>query len=220
MSATERRRPRRGFTLVESMMASVLLAFSVVGVSGVILSSYAHDRQSIARRDAVAAANALMSELTALPFVAGSATDVGLTDFSSYSDTTTSSNGKSATAQAAQNKGKTTAAATASGQAGLVSGVLGLVNGLLGGSSSNAHVHNSGSPTPAATTPAPTVTTTVPATTASRTVTVYRENTINGPSTPTGDLAVVTVDASIGDGQVIRIRRLVSSTEAESTVAK
>src|SRR4051794_36909611 len=51
---------RAGFTLVESMIASALLAVAVLGVSGTILSSYAHDKQSIATRDAVNAAEAMM----------------------------------------------------------------------------------------------------------------------------------------------------------------
>ena len=200
------------------MIASVMLAVSVIGVSGMILSSYAHDEHSAAQNEAIATGEALMEELSALPFTAGSSDDVGLADFASYSDTTTSGVTTVATAKKAQTKGKSNLArlikrlkknADDDNQVGLIGNLVGLVNGLL--SNSNANNGTPPSSTPVATTATPL--------TASRAVSVARMDTLNGAPAAAGDLALVTVDVTMSTGQVMRIRRLVSSTEAASTTA-
>lgn len=149
-SATNLRQRRRqlgraGFTLVESMVASVLLSVSVVGVSGTILSSYEHDVQSKRQHDAVRSAESLKEELTALPMDPASSSDVGLTDFASYSDTIAGGQASVATASKASTKQAAAAAAggsssgsgtTSTGSTsggGLLGGTLGLVGGVVGG---------------------------------------------------------------------------------------
>lgn len=215
------------------MIASVLLAASVVGVSGMILSSYAHDEQSASQNEAIATGEALMEELTALPFTAGATSDVGLMDFASYTDTTSSGQSTMATAKQAQINGKTNSSQSIKrtkktsdddNLVGLVGNVVGLVGGLLtGGSSSNSGSSNSGSGSGTAVTPTSTTVAT-PASpaiilTATRAVSIDRKDTLTGISSITGDLALVTVDVTMGNGQVMRVRRLVSSTEAASTAA-
>ena len=212
-----------GYTLVESMIASALLATSVIGVSGTILSSYAHDQQSIEQASAIAAAESLMSELTVLPFTAGAADDVGLMDFASYSDTTTSGQATVATAKVATIKGKENKNASTnqtndSTTSGVIGDVVGLVGGLLGGSgsTSNTGTGSTGSGTSGTPTAYATPTSSAAPVSTSRVVSVVRHDTLNGPVVATGDLAIVTVDVTIGAGQVMRVKRLVSSTEAAS----
>ena len=225
--AAARLRRAAGYTLVESMIASVLLAVSVIGVSGTILSSYAHDQQSIAQGDAVAAAETLMSELTALPFTAGSANDVGLMDFATYSDTSQSNQVTVATADASSKKGKTSkvkkvkkkdGSSGDDANVGLVGDVVGLIGGLLGTSGTSTSNTGTGGSSGTSSSSASTAVTTS-SRTASRSASVIREDTLNGVPNATGDLAIVTVDVTIGTGQKVRMRRLVSSAEAASTVA-
>jgi Tfp pilus assembly protein PilV len=215
---------------MEAMIASALLATSVIGVSGAILSSYAHDEQSTAQSDTINAAESLMDELTALPFTAASATDVGLMDFASYSDTTTSGQAKVATAKLAETRAPTSGSGNSgngnsnNNQGSLVSGLAttlrGLLGGLLGSSSSSGSSGSgssgSGSGSSSSSTTTTTTNTSTPQT-VYRTASVERKDTINGLASATGDLAIVTVDAKLSTGQTIRVRRLVTSTEAAST---
>jgi Tfp pilus assembly protein PilV len=232
-SATRRsgRRLRQpgGYTLVESMIASALLATSVIGVSGTILSSYDHDQQSVQQASAIGAAESLMSELTALPFTAAAADDVGLMDFVSYSDTTTSGQANVATAKVAQGKGKKNKVKKADGtESNVVGDVLGLVGGLLGVTSSSSNSGSgssssgSGSSGSGSSSSFVSSTPTIAPVAVSRVATVARYDTLNGPVAAAGDLAIVTVtvDVTVGSGQVMRVRRLVSSTEAASGTAQ
>lgn len=219
-----RRSNRGGFTLVESMIASSLLAASVVGVSGTILASYDNDQQSISQRDATVAAESLMDELTALPFESATATDVSLSDFASYSDTSQSGQATVASAKVNEQKGGllgTVVGGVVGTVGNVVGGIVGLIGGLLGGGSSGGGSGSgSSSATPTAMTITPSNTnTTLSQNTVNRVVSVVRSDTLNGPSSPTGRFALVTVDAALSNGQTVRIRRLVTSTEAGSAAA-
>jgi prepilin-type N-terminal cleavage/methylation domain-containing protein len=69
----ERRSPnidrgRRGFTLVESLIATVVLAVAVVGIAGTLAASYQQTREQISAAEATQLARQLMEEISARPF--------------------------------------------------------------------------------------------------------------------------------------------------------
>ena len=205
-SATERRRhARAGFTLVEAMMASVILSVSVVGVSSTILASYASDVQSARQHDAVRAAQSLQDELTGLPMDAPSTSDVGLMDFANYSDSLAP--GQVVVATAAKTSAKQTSAGTtntpssSATNTGLIGRAVGIDTGVLGGSTG----------TGVSTTNVATATAGLNAV---RTVSIARSATVGGTADAAGALAVVTIDVTVGPNQTVRLKRLVSSTEA------
>lgn len=80
---------RRGTSLVEGLIASVLLATSVVGISGVIASSYQIQTQVQLRRDAAVAGREVMETVTALPLDPATVGQSSLADFQPASQTTT-----------------------------------------------------------------------------------------------------------------------------------
>ena len=62
------RRRRRGFTLAESLVASVVLAIAVVAVSGTLSATYQSMASSAGTSEAVAMARQLIEEIAAKPF--------------------------------------------------------------------------------------------------------------------------------------------------------
>ncbi|MGB7161415.1 MAG: prepilin-type N-terminal cleavage/methylation domain-containing protein [Tepidisphaeraceae bacterium] len=62
-------RGRRGFTLVESLIASVVLAVAVVGVAGTLAASYQQSRDQVAVAEATAFARQMLEEISARPVV-------------------------------------------------------------------------------------------------------------------------------------------------------
>jgi prepilin-type N-terminal cleavage/methylation domain-containing protein len=72
---------RRGFTLAESLVASVVLAIAVVGIAGTLTASYQSISAGAGTSEAVAMARQLIEEISAKPF----AVPVGLTDNSGCS---------------------------------------------------------------------------------------------------------------------------------------
>jgi prepilin-type N-terminal cleavage/methylation domain-containing protein len=65
MRSTNRNQASRGFTLIEAMIASVVLAFCVVGVCGLLVSAMQNQAATEARSTAAAAAVAGMESLAA-----------------------------------------------------------------------------------------------------------------------------------------------------------
>ncbi len=59
---------RRGFTLVESLIASVVLAVAVVGIAGTIAASHQQSKDQIAVAEATRLARQLMEEISSRPF--------------------------------------------------------------------------------------------------------------------------------------------------------
>lgn len=80
------RRARRGFTLVEAMFASVLLAVTVVAISGAISASYAQDHYAEQRRLALLSGSQLLNEVTSLPIDGATATDPSIMKYNNYTD--------------------------------------------------------------------------------------------------------------------------------------
>lgn len=68
---------RGGFTLVESLIASVVLAVAVVGISGTLATAYQQSKDQVSSAEAMQLARQLMEEISAKPFKvpAGSGTD-------------------------------------------------------------------------------------------------------------------------------------------------
>jgi len=68
---------RRGFTLVESLIASVVLAVAVVGIAGTIAASYQQSKDQVSVAEATQLARQLIEEISARPFEvpAGSASN-------------------------------------------------------------------------------------------------------------------------------------------------
>jgi prepilin-type N-terminal cleavage/methylation domain-containing protein len=64
---TDRSR-RAGFTLVESLIASVVLAVAVVGISGTLASSYQQSKDQVSSAEATQLARQLMEEISGKPF--------------------------------------------------------------------------------------------------------------------------------------------------------
>ena len=97
---------RRGFTLVESLIASVVLAVAVVGIAGTIAASYQQTKDQVSVAEATQLARQLIEEISARPFEvpAGSASNaVGwsggnpnrslyddVSDYHGYTDSSTS----------------------------------------------------------------------------------------------------------------------------------
>lgn len=77
----ERRSPnidrRRGFTLIESLIASVILAVAVVGIAGMLAAAYQNSKDQVSSAEATQLARQLMEEISARPFEVppGSASD-------------------------------------------------------------------------------------------------------------------------------------------------
>ena len=81
-AATDRQ--RRGFTLVESLLACTVLALGVVSVGGVLAASHQHDRFTLEELNAVELARDGVERASSAPFVA----DAGpvLADFANVSE--------------------------------------------------------------------------------------------------------------------------------------
>ena len=60
--------PLRGFTLVESLIASVVLAAVVVGIAGTLAAAYQNAKDETSSAEATQLARQLMEEISARPF--------------------------------------------------------------------------------------------------------------------------------------------------------
>lgn len=80
---------RRGTTLLEGLIASVLLATSVVGIGGALAASYQNQVAAQARRDAILAGRKVMDSITALPMDPAVAGQASLADYVPANSTTT-----------------------------------------------------------------------------------------------------------------------------------
>lgn len=67
---TSKRCRRGGFTLMEVLMASVVLSIAVAAISQAVISGQAHSYESLHRMRGAAIGQALMEEVTALPYPA------------------------------------------------------------------------------------------------------------------------------------------------------
>lgn len=86
-SSIERSRiVRRGYTLVEAMIASALLSVSVLAISGAISASYAQDEYAREKREALSSSSQLLEEVTSLPIDAATAGDASIMNYSNYTD--------------------------------------------------------------------------------------------------------------------------------------
>jgi prepilin-type N-terminal cleavage/methylation domain-containing protein len=92
---TKRLMRRRGFTLLEGLVASVILVILVIGVAGALSSSYQQGDAIAASSSAVTLARQLMDEVVAKPFVSSDAlgngsgarsTYTNISAFNEYSD--------------------------------------------------------------------------------------------------------------------------------------
>lgn len=82
---------RRGTSLVEGLIASVLLATSVVGISGTLAASYQTQAQLGLRGNAALAGRKVMETVTAMPLDPAAAGQASLADYQTTSTTTTTS---------------------------------------------------------------------------------------------------------------------------------
>ena len=79
MASTSRRatqRGQRGFTLIESLIATVVLAAAVVGIAGTLASTYQQQKDQVSASEATQLARQLMEEISAKPFVAPSGSNI------------------------------------------------------------------------------------------------------------------------------------------------
>ena len=81
---TKRARGRRGFTLLEGLVASVILVILVIGVAGALSSSYQQGNEVAASSTAVGLARQLMDEIVAKPFSSSDALGSGIGARSTY----------------------------------------------------------------------------------------------------------------------------------------
>jgi hypothetical protein len=190
-----KRRPtaRGGYSLVEGMIASVLLAGSVVGVSGTVLSSMAHDQHSREQSAAMRSGSQLMDEVAALPISSTHANRVSLMDFANYAD--------DINAEASLPIVPAVAAVKAHGGAGAPQGDDDEddEDDLPGGNTGQ----NAPEPAPVARNPY----------SANRVVSIERRQSVGGPIDSNGDFAIVSVSVTGANGRTIVIKRLVSAAE-------
>ena len=57
-----------GFTLVESLIATVILAIAVVGIAGTLAATYQQSKEQTSSAEATQLARQLMEEISAKPF--------------------------------------------------------------------------------------------------------------------------------------------------------
>jgi len=79
MASTSRRatqRGQRGFTLIESLIATVVLAAAVVGIAGTLASTYQQQKDQVSASEATQLARQLMEEISAKPFVAPAGSNI------------------------------------------------------------------------------------------------------------------------------------------------
>lgn len=81
-----RKRARRGYTLAECMVASVLLAMSTASLSGVMAASYQHDRATAQSIQSVQSGQRLLEEVIAMPVTASSGSTATIMSYNGYVD--------------------------------------------------------------------------------------------------------------------------------------
>ncbi len=72
---------------MEAMIASVLLAVTVIAVSGAISASYAQEAYAARRMDALKSGAQLIDEVSALPIDPASASNPSIMGYNAYTDT-------------------------------------------------------------------------------------------------------------------------------------
>ena len=77
---------RRGYTLVEAMLASALLSVSVVAVSGAISASYAQEEFARHRRNALQGGTQLLDEIAALQMESAIPTEKSVVMYNAFED--------------------------------------------------------------------------------------------------------------------------------------
>lgn len=92
------RRTRRGYTLTECMVASVLLAMSTASLSGVMAASYQHDRVTTQSIQSMQSGQQLLEEVIAMP-VASSDSTATIMSYNGYFDIIDQNESKSTLAQ-------------------------------------------------------------------------------------------------------------------------
>lgn len=107
-SPIDRRRIRRGYTLIEAMLASTLLSVTVLAISGTLSASYAQQTYAKERKNALTSGAQLMDEMTALPIDGAAVNDPSIMAYNNYSDAAAAERSKSVT-----NTASTSAAAAA-----------------------------------------------------------------------------------------------------------
>jgi prepilin-type N-terminal cleavage/methylation domain-containing protein len=220
-----RRTSRRGFTLTESLIASVVLSMSVGAVSSAILASYEQDDHSIQRTAMAELSASTMEELTSLPLESSSTQHACLESLNGFSDTIHVANALS-TAEASLDA--PAAVSSTSGQA--TPGLTGSTQSVAGGTTGtatltmsngisynvNASLINgrlSGALTTSHGSPSSTSSSSTSSTTGDgliRTISVTRMNSLTGGTASTGKLALVTVTIRNTDGTEVQTRKLVS----------
>lgn len=225
-----------GYTLLEGLIASVLLAVSAVGVAGAMSASYAHDQHVANRCTANQAGRQLIDEVASLPMT--SASGPSMADYANYSDSASNANTASVLASRDTASTGTTTASRMDGDddddddadddqrsggllGGIITSVTNIVGGLLGGGSgSGSGSSNSGTGGASAgggSTPAPvSITSKARVTKVDRSLAITRRSTINGPADANGDFAVIRMTIRDADGKSTTHSRLISSAEAEA----
>jgi prepilin-type N-terminal cleavage/methylation domain-containing protein len=66
----------RGFTLIESLIATVVLAAAVVGIAGTLASTYQQQKDQVSASEATQLARQLMEEISGKPFAAPSGSNI------------------------------------------------------------------------------------------------------------------------------------------------
>jgi Tfp pilus assembly protein PilV len=194
---------------MESMLASAVLAVSVVAVAGTMTSSYQQEQYALDRAKAVALASQTLEELAALPMESSNGS-AGLADYADYQDDVTI-DAKTAEADATQTVN--------SGGSTLVSAVSATVSGttaLLGSTLTSAAANVSPSTQPAPVPAEVQVTASAEALRLRRTIRVKRLSTLDGYETSTGNLAVLTVQLTLPDNSTVVLNRVVSPTIASA----
>lgn len=215
------RRNRRGYTLIEGMLASLLLAASALGIGGAMQASYEHDRYCQQRRDALESGRRLMDEVTALPLDPQQAGQPSISGLSPYSDNgVTSTGGMSTTTTTTTTSGGGTGGSSGGLLSGTVNAVTSLVGGLLGGGGGGGSSSGSGSTTTTTTTAGGSNSTAsaaaAPITGASRKLKIKRRAGLTGGTVSNGDFATITVEVTMPDQRTYELKRLLTSVEGSS----
>jgi Tfp pilus assembly protein PilV len=190
---------------METMFASAVLAMSVLAISSVTASSYQQEQHAQDRARASALASQTIEELCSLPFDTYNGT-TGLISYDCYSDKVrmdSSTGSKRVTAVDAGSATPTTQVTSANAVSATLNDSTALISRSTSGVTSLKAVDTTTATAAATVAEAPLE--------LGRSVMVQRLSSINGATSATGNLALVTVVVKLPDGSTLTQKRLVSS---------
>jgi hypothetical protein len=173
---------RPGFTLMEALVASVVLAMSVAAIATVMAASHQQDRSSTARARAIALATQTLESLAALPLDNVGHT-VGLSAYDGYADLVTLDDATARCFVSDVRSQEATPPPAPSASLDAVAAELAERRPL---AASGASIRFE------------------------RSVRVTRSATLNGAPAANGKLARIAVDVVLPDGSVVTLQRLVA----------